>query len=208
VIVGPSAGIELSLNKESLRLKIDGTFSPYLTSRLSGGFFQNFASFPDPSLTDYPANANYWWRDNAYTYNTNGLRYTFRGEFGLHLRKIGVRVTGFGGLRSYTYSGTTTIDNILYYPTKLTATSDLDMVIGESTSLAKIDVLDKNVEAGISFALVFLQKSMNLSGIPALDVSYVRVIRENTFTYIDPADVVDRWIEDFGYTKFNINWGL
>lgn len=208
VILGPSAGVDVSYNKNNLSLEAGGSFSPFLSSRLSGGYFQNFAAFPDPSLTDYPANANYWWRDNAYTYNTTGSQYAFGGKFGLTFQKIGVRVSGFSGYRSYTYSGTTTIDNILYYPTKLSADSDLQMVIGEETSLSKIDVSDKNVEAGISLALLFLKRAMNLSGIPAIDISYVRIIRENTFTYIDPADVVDKWIEDYGYTKFNINWGL
>lgn len=207
VLAVPGIGTDIGIRFGTFSLGINGSYSPSVSSKLEGGFLQNFGDWPS-SAGDYPSAAEYWWRVNSYDFEGSGTQYLLGADFDFRLPLFPMRVRGFGNMRLFTYDGTTRVDNSYYYPYRFDVTDDTEIIETSQTALAQVDVADTELEAGLSFTLLFFKEYFNVPGTPKFDIAYVHVMRDIEFHYYDPTESREKWIEEYGYTKFTISWGL
>jgi len=208
LLSGFSGGTAVSLNPGALSLELRGTYSPLLVSQFEGGFFQNFGDWPNPSVNTYPESAEYWWRENSYDFEGSGNQYSLEGKFGILIAPLDLQISGFGNYRQFIYDGSTKTTNKYFYPYRLESDSDTDIIETFQTALARVDVNDRTLEAGVSIGLKFIETLFLLPGYPMIDISYVRTFRDIEFNYYDPYVGQEKWIEDYSFTRFSIYWGI
>lgn len=207
-LLGPEVGVRIAV--AGLPISLGASYVPVLGARMNGGFFQNSADWPNPSTNTYPAFAIYLWREHEFETSGRGTRLSVDGRAGFRIRALDIGVAALGVYRLTSYEGTTTMTNTWSYPYR-DAPSDYTTIItttGEPAQ-ATVAVTDRSLEVGVSVVAYLLERLLNLAETPGVDVSYVRVSRALTLSYLDALEgESERWVEDYSYVRFGVTFGL
>ena len=194
-------GLDLGLALGSFSLAASALYGPASSSALKGTMLQTYPS----NIGVVPT---YLWSTTAYDHATKGYFVEGSLSIGLSLPRVGIDLRAFASLAKGRYGATGSNTVTLWTPYRSAAGATTQIIeTAPSNMPVRIDSDRTTLEAGASVGLVFLKNALSLRGVPALDLSYVRYANETTTINTDTMNV-QKWVEDFGYFKFALKFGI